>query len=170
MRLPDQGPFLPWGDEPDHVQSIDPRELSGVVIDDAECQTIGRWDSSTWSGRYLGQGYLTDRNTEKGKKSLRFRPRLPQSGRYEIRLAYSAYNNRASNTPITVHTSSGEKKVRVDQRREPVINGLFTSLGTFDLDRNTAEIVVSNDGTDGYVVVDGIQLIPTGGQRQGPRP
>jgi hypothetical protein len=159
MRLPDQGPFLPWGDEPDHVQSIDPRELPGVVIDDAECQTIGRWDSSTWSGRYIGQGYLTDRNTEKGNKSLRFRPRLRQSGRYEIRLAYSAYSNRASNTPITVHTASGEKTVRVDQRKEPAIKGLFTSLGTFELDRNTAEIVVSNDGTDGYVVVDGIQLI-----------
>jgi hypothetical protein len=64
-----------------------------------------------------------------------------------------------------VHTSSGEKTVRVDQRKEPAINVLFTSLGNFDLDRQTAEIVVSNDGTDGYVVVDGIQLIRTGDKR-----
>ncbi len=70
-----------------------------------------------------------------------------------------AFNNRASNTPITVHTSSGERTVRIDQRKEPAIDGLFTSLGTFDLDQHTAEIVISNDGTDGYVVVDGIQLI-----------
>ena len=84
---------------------------------------------------------------------------LPKSGRYEIRLAYSAYHNRASNTPITVQTSSGERTIRLDQRKEPAIDGLFASLGTFDLDRNTAEIVISNDGTDGYVVVDGIQFI-----------
>ncbi|MHC4403234.1 MAG: FAD-dependent oxidoreductase [Planctomycetota bacterium] len=158
MRLPDQGPFLPWGDEHEPDPSIDPKGLSGVVIDDAELQTTGLWQQSTWSGRFLGQGYLTDGNTAKGKKSLRCRPLLPDSGRYEIRLAYSAFKNRASNTPITVQTSSGETTVRLDQRKGPAVDGLFTSLGIFDLDRNTAEIVISNDGTDGYVVVDGVQF------------
>jgi hypothetical protein len=159
MRLPDHGPFLPWGDEPARDRSVDRRELPGLVIDDAKLQTIGRWESSTWSHHFLGQGYLTDGNSAKGQKSLRCRPLLPESGRYEIRLAYSAFDNRASNTPITVHTASGETHIRIDQRKAPAIEGLFTSLGIFELDRKTAEIVISNDGTDGYVVVDGIQLI-----------
>ena len=159
MRLPDQGPFLPWGDEPDRGRSIDPKELAGVVIDDVECEQIGQWANSTWSGRFLGQGYLTDGNTAKGKKSLRCRPRLPTSGQYEIRLAYSAYSNRASNTPITVQTSSGERTVRLDQRQEPGVDGLFASLGIFDLDKNNVEIVIGNDGTDGYVIVDAVQFI-----------
>ena len=159
MRLPDRGPFLPWGDKPDRDRSIDPKKLSGVVVDDTECQTIGSWETSTWSDRFLGQGYLTDGNVAKGKKSLRCRPRLPKSGLYEIRLAYSAYHNRASNTPITVQTSSRERTVCLDQRKEPAVDGLFASLGTFDLDTNTAEIVIANDGTDGYVIVDGIQFI-----------
>ena len=120
---------------------------------------IGPWENSTWSGRFLGQGYLTDGDTAKGKKSLHCRPVLPKSGSYEIHLAYSAYSNRASNTPVTVQTSSGERTIRLDQRKRPAIGGLFTSLGTFDLDRNTAEIVISNDGTDGYVIVDGIQFL-----------
>ena len=85
---------------------------------------------------------------------------LPNSGQYEIRLAYSAYSNRASNTRVAIQTSSGEKVIRIDQRNSPAGDQLFTSLGTFDLDKKTAKVVISNDETDGYVIVDGFQFIP----------
>jgi len=44
---------------------------------------------------------------------------------------------------------------------DPEIEGLFHSLGRFDLDAGDAtSIVISNAGTDGYVIVDAIQIIP----------
>ena len=42
------------------------------------------------------------------------------------------------------------KRVRIDQRAKPPIDGILLSLGTFDL----------NADTDGYVVVDAVQLLP----------
>ncbi|MBI5396602.1 MAG: hypothetical protein HZA91_15015 [Verrucomicrobia bacterium] len=41
------------------------------------------------------------------------------------------------------------------------IGGLFHSLGRFDLDAGEAtSIVISNAGTDGFVVVDALQIVP----------
>ena len=159
MRLADEGPFLPWGDDDDRPPGVHPRKLDGIVIDDSELQPIGVWSSSTWAERFIGQGYLTDGNEAKGQKSLVCRPRLPASGRYEIRLAYSAFGNRAGNVPVTVRGRSGPSTVRVDQREAPPIDGLFVSLGTFDLERGKATIEISNEATDGYVVVDALQLL-----------
>ena len=78
-----------------------------------------------------------------------------------MRLAYAAETNRATNTPVTIRTSHGEKTVIVNQRRAPEIGGQFHSLGRFELDAGGAtSIVISNAGTDGYVVVDAVQIVP----------
>ena len=93
-------------------------------------------------------------------KSVTFRPRLAKAGRYEVRIAYAAYGNRATNTPVTIHTPRGAKTIRVNQRLTPPIDGLFLSLGTFELGAgDAARIVISNTGTDGYVIVDAVQLL-----------
>ena len=110
------------------------------------------------TGPFIGDGYLTDDNSTKGYKSIRFTPKLAKPGTYEVRLAYSALENRASNTPVTVYHAGGTKTVRVDQRKKAPIDGLFLSLGTFRLD-DKSSIVVANTETDGYVVVDAVQLL-----------
>ena len=76
-----------------------------------------------------------------------------------MRIAYAATTNRAANTPVTIHTKDGPKTILIDQRKAPPDDGLFLSLGTFDLEPGTARIVVSNTDTDGYVVIDAVQLI-----------
>jgi len=110
--------------------------------------------------RRLG-GYLTDGNADKGFKRVCFRPNLPKAGTYEVRLAYTALGNRASNTPVTIRTSRGSVVVRVNQREKPALDGLFHSLGRFPLDAGPATtVVISNADTDGYVVVDGVLVVP----------
>ena len=155
MRLPDKGPFLPW------AQGTDARKLEGIVLDAAEAEHSGEWTSSTWSQPYVGDGYLHDGNTEKGAKTVRFGPKLAPPGRYEVRMAYVAYKNRATNTPVTIRAADGEKTMQINQQTRPPIDGLFRSLGTFEMDGKST-ILVGNAGTDGYVVVDAIQLIPRG--------
>lgn len=153
MLLPDQGPWLPF------QPGLDGRKLEGIVIDSSEARQRGHWAHSTWSERFVGDGYLHDGNADKGAKSIRFTAKLPKAGKYEVRIAYSAFNNRATNTPITIHTSQGPQVVRINQRVEPPIDGLFLSLGTFHFD-DAASIEITNADTDGYVVVDALQLIP----------
>ena len=69
-------------------------------------------------------------------------------------------SNRASNVPITVSHIAGEAKIEVDERKEPPIDGRFISLGVFQLDKDST-IRVDTDGTDSYVIVDGLHLLPT---------
>lgn len=175
MRLPDQGPWLPWdqGQPPERWSSGAPPQVRGIaletaakrfggrLLDAADAELTGQWDSSTYSSPFLGDDYLTDGNEQKGAKTVRFRPRLPTAGSYEVRLAYTALNNRATNVPVTIHTARGPVTVQVNQRQPPEIEGLFHALGKFPLEAGeAAAIVVSNAGTDGYVIVDAVQLVP----------
>ena len=153
MRLPDTGPGLPWD------VGRPAKALPGIVIEADDAERTGEWIESTYSQPFLGEGYLHDNNTGKGRKSLRFRPGLTAAGSYEIRIAYVAYKNRATNTPITVHAAGGAQTLRINQREKPPLDGLFRSLGEFRLDRQST-VVVSTDQTDGYVVVDALQLLP----------
>lgn len=160
MRRPDEGPWLPWGDEDLPFSGIDPRKLSGMVLDDTAAERVGDWVHSTWSDRYVGEGYLHDGKADQGAKILRFRPRIEESGTYEVRLAYVAYTNRASNAKVAVYASGSVNTLEVNQRSAPPIDGLFVSLGAFQFKAGEpVRIEISNAGADGYVVVDAVQLV-----------
>jgi len=173
MLLPDGEPPLPFDPNPPRTRgrrapvarpkqvSVDPKKLPGIVIQHSGAKLTGRWSPSTHTGPFIGNGYITDDNTDKGAKSVTFTPAVPKAGTYEIRFAYSALANRASNTPVTITTPQGSKTVRVNQRNRPPIDGLFVSLGRFKLDAGARiSIVVGNADTDGYVIVDAIQILP----------
>lgn len=152
--LPDASPGLPW------FYNVDPRKLPGLVIDASQAEQIGSWVVSTFAEPYVLDGYLHDGDNGKGEKSIRFVPDVPRAAAYEIRMSYVPYGNRASNVAVTVMTPAESKTIRIDQRRVPEIDRLFHSLGTFELPagRETS-VVVQTAGTDGYVVVDALQLV-----------
>ncbi len=172
MLLPDAGPRLPFNPDPPGKRppsrsaprkavSVDPKKLPGIVLQHTDAKLTGRWSPSTHTGPFIGAGYVTDDNTEKGAKSVTFTPTVPKAGTYEIRFAYSALANRASNTPVTITTPQGSKTIRVNQRKKAPIDGMLLPLGRFKLDAGAkTTVTISNAGTDGYVIVDGIQLVP----------
>jgi len=136
-------------------------DLLGIVVDDTEATAIGDWKESQYCPHYVGQGYRGDQNAEKGQKTLTFTPKLPASGRYEVRLAFPAYANRANHVPVHIFHADGEETVFVDETQEPPIDGLFLSLGRFRFEKDGAGyVLVSNDGTKGYVCADAVQFIP----------
>ncbi len=134
--------------------------LPGLVLDDQQAKIVGAWSASTTVGPFLGSGYLTDNNTAKGESTVTFTPAIPQSGRYEVRFAYTAQANRATNVPITILHADGESTVVVNEREAPPLTGHFASVGTFRFEKDGAGyVLVSNEGTDGFVIVDALQLI-----------
>jgi hypothetical protein len=140
---------------------VDAAKLPGIVVDDTHAEREGSWLPSTHTRPYVGGGYLHDGNSGKGAKSVRFRPKLPKASRYEVRIAYAAGPNRATNVPVTIHYKGGERTVRVNQRERPPIDGLFISLGTFEFEAGEeGSVVIANDGTDSYVVVDAVSFVP----------
>ena len=62
---------------------------------------------------------------------------------------------------MEIEHAGGVEKVMVDERKEPTIEGLFVSLGTFEFAAGKpATVTVSNKGTQGYVVIDAVQWVP----------
>ena len=142
-------------------QPIPIAELPGIVIDDTDAKTIGEWKESQHTPHYIGTGYRHDLNADRGSKTLTFTPKLPATARYEVRLAYPAFPNRSSKVRVHVFHADGEETVTVNQTIEPPIDGRFVSLGTFRFEKDGAGFVlVSNEGADGYVGADAVQLVP----------
>ena len=141
---------------------ISKSSLKGLVLDDSDAKLSGAWTSSTSSTKYVGTGYLHDSDAEKGQKSLRWELIAPATGEHELRLAFSSHSNRASNVPVTINMNGSISDLIINQKKQPSHDGLFYSLGTYNLRTDDKIIVtVSNKDTDGYVVVDALQLLPS---------
>jgi Protein of unknown function (DUF1553)/Protein of unknown function (DUF1549)/Planctomycete cytochrome C len=143
---------------------VAPKDLPGLVLDDAQAKKVGEWTSSKAIGNYIGDGYLHDGNADKGKKTLTFVPEFSKAGRYEVRLAYTPSSNRATNVPVHILHLDGEFTGHVNEQDTPPVDGRFVSLGTFRFDRSGQwYVIVSNEGTNGHVIVDAVQFLPADG-------
>jgi hypothetical protein len=100
---------------------------------------------------------LHDANEGKGEKTITFPFKVTTAGSYEVRFYYTPNPNRATNMPIVVKHADGEKILMVDEK-QATKNG-YVVLGTFAF-KDSGSIQVSNQGTNGYVVVDAVQLVP----------
>ncbi|HLY74723.1 MAG TPA: DUF1553 domain-containing protein, partial [Planctomycetota bacterium] len=134
-------------------------DIAGVTVDDTKAQKVGEWKTSTYSGSYIGSGYVHDDAKGKGEKSLTFHPELP-AGSYEVRFAYAPGESRAANVPVTILSAEGEKTIAVNEQELPPIDGRFVSLGHYRFENNQGYVIVSNEGTKGHVTADAVVFIP----------
>ncbi|MFM7111032.1 MAG: DUF1549 domain-containing protein, partial [Planctomycetota bacterium] len=127
-------------------------DIPGIVVDDSQAKRVGAWKASTFSGSFIGDGYVHDENTDKGKKTLTFQASLPATGTYEVRLAYSGGPSRAKSVPVTVFSAEGEQEKTVDMSKAPPVDGRFLSLGQFRFEKDGQSFVmISTEGTSGHV-------------------
>ena len=141
----------------------DPTTFAGLVVDDAgpNVERLGFEATSTSVGGFIGDGYRHDGNVAKGEQWIAFHLPLPTSGRYAVRIGYQPHPNRATNVPVLVRHAEGETRLKVNQRQPPSIEDVFTELGVFRFDKAAgATLRIDNEKTDGYVVIDAIQLVP----------
>lgn len=135
-------------------------DLEGVAMDDRDAEFEGSWSHSSYGNPIEGTA-AHDGDTGKGEKSATFTIKIPEDGRYEVRLAYASSTNRASAALVTVEHADGVADTIVDQRKTPEHDGLFTTLGTWKFSKSSpAKITIRNDGTDSYVSIDAVQLLP----------
>jgi hypothetical protein len=134
--------------------------LAGIVMDDEAAEFTGDWVKSTKQPALVGGSYRHDDRRDQGQKQARFTPEIPQAGLYEVRLIYVASPNRATNVSVTVISADGEKALKINERLDAVPNGVPRALGVFSFAQGKlGAIVVSNADADGFVSVDGVQLV-----------
>ena len=135
-------------------------KLSVIVLDDRVAKKKGVWKESRNFRPYVGDGYVHDDNAGKGAASLTFETKVPRAGRYDLRLAYSPHPSRASNVPMNVLVGGKSRKISVNQRLPLDSGSAFRTLNTLDLQaEQKITIRLSNEDTDGFVVVDALQLL-----------
>ncbi|MEW6304622.1 MAG: ThuA domain-containing protein, partial [Verrucomicrobiota bacterium] len=138
---------------------IDAKSLPGIVLDDTQGKAIGEWAGSRSLGTIIGASYVHDSNKNKGKAAIEFQPEIPEAGTYEIFLHAPAGSNRASNTPVTVSVVDLPATLRKINQKNADTNGRY-SLGTWPLPKGKGtRVIVSNEDTDGHVVVDAVQFV-----------
>ncbi len=147
--------------EPKGEISIDPKTLPGIVLDDMQAEIKGPWSRSSNFKPHIGTGYLHDDKRGDGESSAVFRFKAPKSGKYDLRMAYSAHETRATKVPLTVR--NGEKTVEffADQTQPLPSGEAFRSIGKVELQKGLeTTITLRNAGTDGFVILDALQLLP----------
>lgn len=143
---------------------IPPGSLPGILVDDGMAKKVGMWQHSTFSGNYIGSGYVHDQNSEKGKKTLTFSPDLPANGVYEVRLAYSPGSSRSKSVSVTVFSAGGEKTLQIDMTKPGPIDGRFISLGEHRFEKTgQSYVLLTNEATTGHVTADAVQFLPLEG-------
>lgn len=141
--------------------TLDNLPLAGVIYDDADAELVGEWVESTFSSNRFGERYIHDDQKFKGQNKAVFRGSVPESGLYEVRIAYNASDNRASNLPITVEARDAIHEVELDETKRPSIGGLFEPIGRFQFEKGgRCNVIINTGGTDGrYAIVDAVQFI-----------
>ncbi|MDI1314556.1 FAD-dependent oxidoreductase [Prosthecobacter sp.] len=130
-------------------------KAAGIVLDDAQAAFTGSWSVSDQRSALVGAAYRVAGS--KGPATATFTPQIPATGRYEVRLLYTAASNRASNALIKI----GAKAVKLNQREECLEDGMPRSLGVYAFEKGESPVIkISNVDADGYVVVDGLQILP----------
>lgn len=134
--------------------------LAGVIYDEASAELLGDWRQSSLSKNRFGNFYIHDDKKGKGAKKAVFRGALPETGIYEVRIAYPAKGNCDKKVPITVEAFDGVHQIIFDQTKKPSIGGLFEPIGRFHFEKGgRVNVIVGTEGTTEYVIVDAVQFI-----------
>jgi hypothetical protein len=142
------------------TMNIDPSKLPGIVLDDSQAELKGAWTHSSNFKPHVGTGYLHDDRRADGQSQATFRFKAPKSGHYDLRMAYSAHETRAAKVPLTLQSGEHKYSFVVDLTQPLPAGETFRSVGTVDLTGETETIItLSNTGTDGFVILDALQLI-----------
>ena len=80
---------------------------------------------------------------------------MPVNGRYEIKLLYPPLDNRAGNVPVKLLIDGQEHRFVVNQKTS---DGAGRLLGAFPV-HERIDVIVETAGTDGYVIIDGVQVL-----------
>lgn len=156
-RLKADGQVIERQLAPPKIANLKLEHIPGIICDEDSAKLEGDWKFNDVTQPRVGKGYMHDDGTKCGTKIATYTLKVPTAGNYEVRLTYPTNPNRATNVPVEIYTADGVKTVYVNQKEcaEPP----FQTLGTFRFNAGDAKIVISNKNVDGYVILDGVQLL-----------
>jgi hypothetical protein len=137
---------------------------NGIILDQGGPGTTYSTNPNGWSAGANAGGwngdYWHDGNTGKGSKWITYTPTLPTNGTYEVDAWWVSNPNRANNTPYNIVHAAGTTRGLVNQQND---SGGWYKLLTTNFNAGTgSSVTISNIGTTGYVIADGVRWLPVG--------
>lgn len=138
---------------------IDPKALSGLVVDDADAKLTGDWQSNGSLTGYVGLGYQYSSDP---RAIAVFDFSITEPGIYEVLIAWQPHENRAKKARVIIHAGTADSELRIDQTKAPASEGTFHSLGKFKFAPNQpASVEFRVEGSQGVVHIDAVNMIPS---------
>ncbi len=136
------------------------QDLAGVIVDDSEAVLEGVWTDSMFQQPFLGDGYRHSGQPRKGIKAT-YSATLPKDDEYVVRMVINHAESRSDRVPVMISHVDGETQVEVSQRNSPPGDGVFAELGRFRFSADTPAkvVVLAEQASPGYVIVDAIQFV-----------
>ncbi|HWP39365.1 MAG TPA: hypothetical protein VNL70_00470, partial [Tepidisphaeraceae bacterium] len=135
-----------------------------AIVDNSSGRATVRGDWSVLPKQdfTFGSNFLSDDNSGKGTKSVRFTPNLLEEGDYYVYTRWTRSADRATNVPIDIYYDDdghrAKKTLTVDQRNRGGAGWVL--LGKFHFAAGTnGFVVIRNDGTDGTVIADAVRFL-----------
>ncbi len=143
------------------ASSIASKSLPGIVLDDSAAKLEGEWTRSSNFKPSVDGSYRHDDARGDRTATARFEFKVPKSGIYEVKMAYSAHPTRAKNVPVVFENGAKVTAILVDQTK-PLPDGEgFRTIGEVQLSaEDVVQVVIRNQDTDGFVILDALQLLP----------
>jgi hypothetical protein len=148
--------WVPSPAPPPPVPSPKRSDLTGIVMDDSQAKLEGDWREGTGLQGYFEKGYRYNGNGG----TATYRPKLPSAGKYEVRVQHHPHENRAGAAIVAVQTAGERVSKTINQKKKAPLKFGFTSLGTYELKPETAEVVFTVTPGKGNVHIDAVQLVP----------
>ena len=136
---------------------IDPAQLEGVVIDSQFARLSPAWKGAGADRPRLGPSYFHDLDARDGRATAQFNVKMPQAGRFRVKLLFPPKAGRATNVPVVISGGGKTYNATVNQRQPA------DWIGSYDLPAEFT-VTVSNKAANGMVVVDGLQVAPAPAQ------
>jgi len=146
------------------------KAAQGLLLDDQVAELEGAWTRSTNFKPYVGTGYVHDEQRSDGKSRATFRFKGPADGEFALRMSYSAHETRTKRLPIVLVGDGQEQRLTVDQTVPLPAGETFRTIGQVRLRKGVDyTLTLSNTGTDGFVILDALQLTPAAAAKGTPR-
>ena len=137
---------------------LNPEKLAGIVIDDTKAEKSAGWTPGTGLKGYVGWSYLYSGNNSGA--TIRFSAKAPETGRYEVRLAYLPHENRGPTVPVSVQTGKFAKDLKINMKDAPPLKDSFISLGQFDVQKDDEiSVTIGTRNAGGNAHADAVQIV-----------
>ncbi len=135
-------------------------KMEGIVVDDSKAKFEGKWAETTIPGG-VDDSYKHDNAGKDGAVKATFYLEAEGAGSYSVQIAGVPNKNRSTKTKIEIISEEGSKPaVKIDQRSAPKIDGIWTEASKVTLEAGEkVQIVISNEGADGFVIADAVRLL-----------